>query len=297
MAVFERGYRGYSGPLLPEWNRFLVLARYGLAQVFRSRLFVAFFVACCVWPVVCLILIYLHYNVEALSIINLPIAELIKIDTFFFRTLYFVPQTAMTFFLVLFVGPALVSPDLRNNAMPLYLSRPLDKTDYVLGKFLVLAMLGSAITWVPGLVLFGFQSMLAGGGWALEHSRLAVGVFFGSWVWITVLSLFALAVSAWVKWKPFAAIVYLGGIFIFSAVGKLFKLVYGTWWGSLLVLDDLMTRVWDQLFGAALGEGRFGLPLGGQDVPAAAAWISLAVFAGLSLWALYRRIRAYEVVS
>jgi hypothetical protein len=102
-----------------------------------------------------------------------------------------------------------------------------------------------------------------------------------------VLSLFSLAISAWVKWKPWARIAFLGVIFVFSAIGQIFKLIYGTWVGSLLVLDDLMVRVWDQLFGIESS----------QSVPAPVAWLALAAFALFSSWLLFRRIRAFEVVS
>ena len=52
-----------------------------------------------------------------------------------------------------------MSPDLRNNGLPLYLSRPFSRTEYVLGKMSVLLILLSAITWVPGLLLFLFQAL------------------------------------------------------------------------------------------------------------------------------------------
>lgn len=286
MAVFDRTYRGYDGPLTPDWSRFLVIARYAARDVFASRLFVAFCVVSLIWPLALTAVIYLKYNVEALTILDLSALDVIPIDTTFFRLGFLRPQTSLAFVMILIVGPALVSPDLRNAALPLYLSRPLDKSDYVLGKLGVLAALTSAVTWVPGLLLFALQSYLAGGRWMLEHLRIAIGLFFGSVVFILVLALFSLAVSAWVKWKPWARITFLGSIFVFSAIGQIFKLIYGTWWGSLLVVDDLMVRVWDQLFGIESA----------QSIPAPVAWVALALFASFSGWLLFRRIRAFEVV-
>jgi ABC-2 type transport system permease protein len=286
MAVYERTYRGYAGPRAdPRW-RFLVVARYALQEVFSSRLFTGFFAACLLWPLACAVVIYLKYNVEALSILELDALELIPIDVTFFRWGVMRPQNWLAFVLILVVGPALVSPDLRNNALALYLSRPLNKTDYVLGKLVVLLGLGSVVTWVPGMLLFFFQGYLAD-GWLAEHLHIGRAVFLGSWLWILVLSVWALAVSAWVKWRPWATIAFLGSIFICTAVGQIFKLVYGTWWGSLLVFDDVMMRIWDQLLAVAEP----------GDLPAFGAWAALLVFAAFSVWALYRRIRAYEVVS
>jgi ABC-2 type transport system permease protein len=286
MAVYEHTYRGYDGPRAEPRTRFLVVAHYALQEVFSSRLFTGFFIACLMWPLACAAIIYLKYNVEAISILELDALNLIPIDVTFFRLGVLRPQTLLAFVLVMIVGPALVAPDLRNNALALYLSRPLSRTDYVLGKLVVLLGLGSAVTWVPGLSLFLFQSYLAD-GWLAEHLHIARGILLGSLLWIGLLSLWALAVSAWVKWRPWATIAFLGSIFIFSAVGSIFKLVYGTWWGSVLVFDDVMMRIWDQLF--AVGEP--------GELPAFWAWATAMVFAAFSVWALYRRIRAYEVVS
>jgi ABC-2 type transport system permease protein len=189
--------------------------------------------------------------------------------------------------MILIVGPALISPDLRNAALPLYLSRPLNKTDYVLGKLLVVVTLASAVTWVPGLILFVLQASLGGKQWLLDHYRIGPAIFFSFAIWILVLSLFSLAVSSWVKWKPWARILFLGLIFTCSALGQIFKLIYGSWWGSILVLNDIFFRIWDQFFGI---ESRVEMPL-------TAAWISVFFFASLSLFLLYRRIRAFEVVT
>jgi ABC-type transport system involved in multi-copper enzyme maturation permease subunit len=288
MAVYDRGYRGYSGRgLTPQWSRFLVLARYALVDVFASRAFLVFFVVCLLWPLACTMIIYLHYNFEALTALDLEILDLIRIDGRFFRSFYLEQQSSFAFLLALVVGPALISPDLRNNAMPLLLSRPISKLDYALGKWVVLALLLSATTWIPGLVLFFLQAYLAGWEWLVDNARIGVALFVGSWVWILVLSLFALAISAWVKWKPWARIVFFGGFFTAMVVAEIFKGLYGTWYGSLVNPFDLVQRIWDQLFGLESDLG----------VPVLLAWIAFGIFWGLCLLLLFRRIRAYEVAT
>ena len=42
MAVYERTWRRYTGPLTPLRGRFLVVTRYALSDAFASRLFTAF---------------------------------------------------------------------------------------------------------------------------------------------------------------------------------------------------------------------------------------------------------------
>ena len=88
------------------------------------------------------------------------------------------------FFLTLLIGPPLVSRDLTNNALPLYLCRPFSRAEYVVGKMAVLLILLSLITWVPGLLLFLFQAYLEGGGWIAANLWIAGAIFVGSLVWI-----------------------------------------------------------------------------------------------------------------
>src|SRR5690348_7823762 len=156
MAVYEQTYKPFAGTLTPEWSRFLIIPRHAFRAVFKSKLFTAFFVLCFLPLLVEAILIYLHHNVNALGIMKLNIQELIPIDATFFQTFVDI-QGGFAFFVALLVGPPLVSQDLRNNALPLYLCRPFSRTEYVLGKMSVLLILLSWITWIPQLLMFFFQ--------------------------------------------------------------------------------------------------------------------------------------------
>ena len=80
------------------------------------------------------------------------------------------------------------------TALPLYLARPFCRTEYILGKIAVLVILLSAITWVPGLLLFLLQAYL--GGLRLVRattSASALAIFVGS----LDLDPAALRCSAW----------------------------------------------------------------------------------------------------
>ncbi|HLR05035.1 MAG TPA: hypothetical protein VK117_04430, partial [Pyrinomonadaceae bacterium] len=68
MAVLERTYKRYEGRLTPEWSRFLIIPRHAYVDVFRSKLFTAFFALSFLYPLLCSILIYLHHNANILGI-------------------------------------------------------------------------------------------------------------------------------------------------------------------------------------------------------------------------------------
>ena len=195
----------------------------------------------------------------------------------------------MTFLLALFVGPGLISRDLTNNGLPLYLSRPISRAEYVIGKISVLYILLSGITWVPGLLLFGLQASLAD-GWVGQHLRIPFALILGSSMWILILALFALALSAWVKWRPVAAFAMLL-IYAFTppfafTINQLFRSRND--WGHLINPSQLIDIVW---------AGLFGLSSSPDGPPLLAAWLGLGAMAGVLVLLLHLKLRAYEVVS
>src|SRR5215510_1671406 len=192
MAVYKRNYKRFEGALTdPRW-RFMILARYALQTVLESRLLASFATLCLAPHLVALILIYLRNNPGAAGVLNLPFLQFIEIDgTFFLRV--FRIETYLSFLLVTFVGPNLIAPDLANNALPLYLSRPLSKYESIIGELSVLIALTSLITWIPGLLVIAIQTNQAGLAWLSANVRIPVAVVVGSWIWIVTISLIALA--------------------------------------------------------------------------------------------------------
>lgn len=288
MSVHDQTYRRYAGPLTSERSRFLVLPRYALAEVFRSKLFLLAFGLALLAPLVYAVLIYLHHNMAALGAFGTTaerLREILPIDSAFFEVFTY-QQSWAAFVIVLLAGPGLVSADLRNNALPLYLARPLTRSGYVLGKLSVLLLLTSAVTWVPGLLLFLFQASLEGPGWLAGHLRLGWAILIASWAWILTFSLLTLALSAWVKWKPVVIVLLLALVFVMRGWGAIMNMALDTAWGGVVSLMVLHETVRDHLFGRPAD----------TLLPVAAAWIMLALCTLACVGLLARRIRAYEVV-
>jgi len=193
----------------------------------------------------------------------------------------------MAFLLTAIVGPSLVSPDVTNNAMPLYLCRPFTRTEYVLGRMMVLLFLLALITWIPGMILFGIQGDMAGWDWTKNHLWIAWGLFAGLFVWSVVLSLIALAISAWVKWRIAAGGLILGVFFAGAGFGAAINAVMRTKNGSLIDIMQMMTVAWGQLLRYDAGAG----------VSATQAWCVLGIVLLFCLWMLSRKVRAFEVVK
>lgn len=284
MAVYKRNYRPYEGALTPQWSRFLILPRYAFQDLFASRGVTALFVASFVPTLFAGLTIYLRYNATAVEKLGISLAELLPIDnTFFLYLLYF--QGAMAFFMTVLTGPGLVSPDLNNNALPLYLCRPFNRTDYVLGKMSVLLILLSLITWMPGLLLYLFNASLAGPAWFYGNLDLAGAIFLSGALWVVILSLLSLAVSAWVRWKPIAGILLFGIMGIAAVFANILFAVLDARRAKLLDLPEVVWTIWNWLF--QTGDG---------SIPVGEAWLSVLALCLFCLWILNRKIRAYEVV-
>ncbi len=299
MAVYKKTYRPYEGRLTPSWSRMFVITRYAFEDLRRSKFLNTFYSLSFAYPLICALLIYVDHNASALKVLGVQSASgMISINlTFFLNLLGW--QSMLALFLAAFIGPGQVSPDLANNALSLYLARPFSRVEYVFGKMSVLMVLMSLMTWVPGLLLFGLQAYLEGGGWAHDNARIAWGFFFSAWVWIVLLSLLALALSAWVKWKPAAGALVFGVFFVTAAFGATINAVQRTNWGSLFNIGYLVGSIWAQLMEGATrttnGAVFFRVPMG-EELPIGWCWFGIFVLAGACLYMLARKIRGAEVV-
>jgi ABC-2 type transport system permease protein len=285
MAVYKRTYRGYAGALTPGWSRFLVLYRFARRTQFRSKFQTALFVLCFFFPLLCLLGIYANSHLSAFLFLGKRAGPFLDINGTFFLV-YLSVQSALSFILTAFLGPGLVSPDLANGALTLYLCRPLSRTEYVLGKLSVLVITLSLITWVPGLVLFFVQASLSGWQWMSDNLWLASAILLGSFVWILLLAMLSLALSAWVKWRIAAGALLLATFFVGAGFAQAVNAVLRTKQGYLLDISRLVSIIWQDL----LRQG------GDQPLPVAEAWIALLVLAGLCLLLLMRKIKAAEVI-
>ena len=286
MAVYKQTYKHYSGRRTTPWFHFFILSRYSYARLFQSKFLVLFLAVCMFYPLGCAVFIYLSHNVPLLTALRLRSGAMPPIDGEFFN-IYCVVQGALAFLLTTLVGPSLVAPDLANGAMSLYLSRPFSRAEYVAGKMTILLLLLSLITWIPAMVLYLIQAGCAGWDWARVNAWLAGSIVLGLWVWIVVLSLIALALSAWVKWKIAAGALILGVFFAGAGFGAAINNVTRTHYGAFIDLMQVIHTIWSDLF-------RNG---SGADLSVTQAWTVLAVTCGLCLWLLAKRIRAFEVVK
>ena len=286
MSVYKRSFQRYQGPPTPLWSRFLILPRYAYEQILRSRFFFGLLLLCFAYPVFCIGHIYLQHNLAAIKAFNIDLDKLLPVDASFFLRFMYV-QTGWCFLVTVIFGPGLISPDLANNGLILYLCRPFSRIDYVLGKLSILLLPLSLISWVPGLLVFFLQGYFEGAGWTVGNWRFAVSLFTGVAFYIMTLALLSMAISAWVKWKMVAGAILLGGPLVLKGFGAAINKIFDVEWGYLLDFGELFQSVWQSLIGA-----RHSSPLGTTDAVGA-----ILVVLALSLYLLGRKIKPCEVVA
>src|SRR5436189_6070326 len=232
----------------------MVLPRYAWQRLYQQRLVVLLTMAAFVWPLLCAGFVYLTNHAELLPRADPEFLKFIQVDGRFFSVFMYV-QAVFASFITALAGPSLVAPDLANNALPLYFSRPLTRWSYALARLGVIVGMLSVVTWIPGLLLFALQVALAGGSWFAANWTLGAAVVAGFLLWLLVLSLVAMASSAWVKWRVVAGAVTLACFFILTGVSEMIDQVFRVTWGHAFDPAWAVNRVWAAMLGVETADG------------------------------------------
>lgn len=289
MSVYKHDYRAYTGRVTPLWWRVLVLARYGLSEIWSSKITIGLFILSMLPSIVFLILIYLANNPLARALIMRGNQQALPMNAEFFLVVLEI-QCWAALVINAWIAPRLITFDLADNAMPILLSHPISRFGYVLGKFAALFGSLSLVTWVPCLLLFAYQAYVSPQGWLGTNAQIASGLFIGSLLWIGWMTFLGLALSSWVKWRVVATGIIIAAVFVPAGVGGIVTGILRTRWGFLLNVPVSMTQLWARLLGKREFMGpNLSLPSG--------AIVTMLVLVSLACVAILNaRIRAREVV-
>jgi len=122
---------------------------------------------------------------------------------------------------------------------------------------------------------------------------MVVPIIFCSAIWILMLSLISLAVSASVKLRIVATGVIFISFFVPAGLGEMYNSIMDTYWGRLLNFTEMFRLILAKGF-----RERTGLlgPLSRNEIPVPAAWGVLILVCVLSVVILNARLKAREVV-
>ena len=232
MPIFDQGYQHWQGHLSGQGWRWLAIVRHGVRVQMRNRivrllLLVAWLPALGLVAAVAIWGMVEQKNPGATALAALFMPELVQdpqAHRSAFWTLaysqFFKVEMQFIMLLVVIAGPGLISRDLRFNALPLYLSRPLTRFDYFLGKLGVIATLVGAIAVVPAAIAYAI-----GACFSLDLSVvkdtwhvLLASVAYGAVITLSV-GTFILALSSLSRRSMYIGITWAGIWIITSIIG------------------------------------------------------------------------------
>ena len=153
MPIHDQSYRRYGGGKTTPGQAWTVIARAGVQNMIRKRMFLGL-----------LLFAWLPFVVRAVQIYvasNFPQAAMLAPDTKMFRD-FLEQQDFFVFIITIYVGAGLIANDRRANALQIYLSKPLMRAEYIAGKAAVLFLFLMLVTWLPAILLLFLEVMFKG---------------------------------------------------------------------------------------------------------------------------------------
>lgn len=209
-----------------------------------------------------------------------------------FRNFFWYEASTVMIVLAL-AGSVLIGNDFRFGSLSFYLSKPISRWHYLLGKGLAVAVFLNLFTTLPAVLLFVQYGLLGSWEYFLEDGHLLVGILGYGMVLTASLTLLLLALAAWLQ-RTVPLIMAWTTLFVFCPLMTR-ALVERLNLSPRLRLFDLWNCTYvvgNRLLGVAQDAIKPG--------PQPEAWEAALVLCGASLLCLIYlvlRVRAAEVVQ
>src|SRR5688572_9177590 len=154
-TIYDLGYQTYGGTRLGRWHAFRTLFAFSFRQAFgigRGE-------AARRVPVIVSALVF------APALVQIGVASATSMREFIHYSDYLEVTAIMVALFAAAQAPELIVTDKSNGALTLYLSRPIQATDYALAKLAALTAALIALTLAPQLALFGGKILIAKEVW------------------------------------------------------------------------------------------------------------------------------------
>jgi ABC-2 type transport system permease protein len=279
MPIHDQSYRHYGGGRAATGRSWLVIAWAGIRTFIRKRAFLGLLIFALAPFVVRAVQLWISSNYPQASILA-PSAET-------FRQ-FLEQQNFFVFVITVYVGAGLIANDRRANALQIYLSKPLMRSEYILGKLAVLFTFLLLITLVPAFLLLLLKVMFDGSFLFLKNNLFLIpAITVGALLQVILASFTMLALSSLSKSARYVGILYVGITFFTSAIYGALYAITGSSRVSWISIGANVEQVVDVVFRM---KPRYATP-----------WqVSLLVIIGLvvlSVSVLERRVRGVEVVT
>lgn len=280
MPIHDQGYRRYGGRREAHGRTWWVITRAGIIERLRERKFLGLLLIAWLPFLVRTVQLYIAANYQQTAQFLGPTPGL-------FRE-FLQQQGIFVFFITMYVGAGLIANDRRANALQIYLSKPLTRVDYVVGKLATLLIFLIAVTWVPGILLLLMQMMFAGNLTFLKANLfLFPAITAYAAVAVTMAAFSMLALSSLSRSRRFVAVMYAGLIFFTAAMYQALRGITSSRAWAVISPGDVLNVFADVIF------RNQNTP----PIPFPVALLVVALLLGGSVLVLERRVRGVEVVT
>lgn len=280
MPIHDQGYRRYIGNRSAIGTSWKVMAIAGVMTMVRKRMFIGLMIFSWLGYVFRAIQFYLSEVITQAASILAP-----KGDTF---REFLDNQSIFVFFVAIWVGAGLIANDRRANALQLYLSKPMTSAEYIAGKFAILFVFLTAVTFLPAMALLLTQAILSGSlTFIRSNIYLLPAITLYSLLVVIVASIAMLALSSLSKSSRFVGVMFAGLVFFTLAFFNALRGITGTSSFAWLAPSAALAQLGDVIFRVT---PRY-------TVSPAIAALAIIVLVAFSLWILRRRIRGVEIVT
>jgi ABC-2 type transport system permease protein len=279
MPIHDQSYRRYRGGKAMPGQAWTVIARAGILNMIRKRIFLAVllggwipFVGYAIW-------IYVNANY--------PQVSLVSVTPKLFRD-FFSWQDFFVFVITVYVGAGSIANDRRANALQIYLSKPLGRSEYIFGKAAVLIAFILSVTLVPAMLLLVLQVLFSGSFDFIRKNLFLIPAIGTAALLQSLLAAFTmLALSSLSKSARFVGIMYAGAIFFTLAIFGVLSAITGGTRLSWLALGANVQQIMDVIFRQPPH----------YQTPWQVSLIVILALIVLSISVLERRVRGVEVVT
>jgi ABC-type transport system involved in multi-copper enzyme maturation permease subunit len=286
VPIHDQSYRRYAGARSALGRSWTVIAWAGIRNMIRKRMFIGLMIFAWVPFIVRAVQIYIAAN--------FPQAQMLTPDAKMFRD-FLEQQDFFVFITTIYVGAGLIANDRRANALQIYLSKPLLRSEYIAGKAAVLFVFLMLVTWLPAMLLLMLQVMFSGSFTFLKTNLfLFPAITVGATLQALLATLTMLALSSLSNSSRYVGILYAGIMFFTAAIyGVLYAITRDSGF-SWIALTANLNQVVDVIF-------RLPPACNGCNPRYLTPWpVSLIAVLGLmavSISILERRVRGVEVVT
>jgi ABC-2 type transport system permease protein len=279
MPIHDQSYRRYRGGRAIPGQAWTVIARAGILNMIRKRIFLAVLLGG--WIPFVGYAIWLYVNA------NYPQVSLVSVTPKLFRD-FFSWQDFFVFVITVYVGAGSIANDRRANALQIYLSKPLGRSEYIFGKAAVLIAFILSVTLVPAMLLLVLQVLFSGNFDFIRKNLFLIPAIGTAALLQSLLAAFTmLALSSLSKSARFVGIMYAGAIFFTLAIFGVLSAITGGTRLSWLALGANVQQIMDVIFRQPPH----------YQTPWQVSLIVILALIVLSISVLERRVRGVEVVT